>query len=114
MAERDVRALASAVGVELVKDQKGEIRVNGVADRAFLHARQEQLKHHVVGQQDLGRVLAQFFAGVFVLLPGVLAEGDREFLPCVFFVVVLIGFELDGLRVDQRVHRIDDDGGHAF
>ena len=49
-----------------------------------------------------------------LFLAGVLAEDDGKLAPCVPFVVVLVGVEFVGLRVDQRVHRINDDRGYTL
>ena len=83
--------------------------VDRVADGSLPSSRQEQFEHHVVGQQNLWRVIAHPDARLFILLPGVLTEADRESAPRSLLVVVLVASELHELGVDERVHRIDHD-----
>ena len=110
----DIRTLPSAVGVKFVEDEVPEILEDGISNRSLLHACKEKLKHHVVGEQDLRGVLAHRLALLLLFLAGVLAESDGKSAPCVPFVVVPVSVEFVSLRVDQRVHRIDDDRGHSL
>jgi hypothetical protein len=61
----DVGSLAASVGVELVEDEEAE--AGGVLDEALLlRAGEDKLEHHVVGEEDVGRALADPLALGFV------------------------------------------------
>ena len=52
--QRDVGALAAPIRVQLVEDQEAQALRR--RDEALLvRPREEQLEHHVVGEQDVGR-----------------------------------------------------------
>ena len=53
---RDVGPLSAAVGVQLIEDQKGQVGRAGDQRRPFPGPGQHRLQHHVVGEQDVGRV----------------------------------------------------------
>ncbi len=108
--ERHVRALPASVGVQLVEDQ--ELQPLGHADQAgpVVRPGQHQLQHHVVGQQDVRRILAQLATVLVGLLAGVTGEGDR--LTALTETVSQVLLQLAQLRVGQRVHRVDDDRPH--
>ena len=108
----DVRTLPSTVGVKLIKNEVPEMLENGISNGPLLHPSEQELKHHVVGEDNVRRVFAHGLPPVFLFLAGVLAEENGKRAPGVPLVVVLVGVEFGALRVDQRVHRIDDDGGH--
>jgi hypothetical protein len=75
-----VGALAAPVGVQLVEHQ--ESQVAELADEAAVGvAGEHQLEHHVVGEDDVGRVLADLLAFLVVLLAGVAPVGDRRAMP---------------------------------
>ena len=80
----------------------------------ILRANEQQLCHDVVGQENLGRVLAEFAVRGFGCLAGVLGKGYRETAARATLVAVLQFFQrLPQLRVDQGVHRVDDQGRDA-
>jgi hypothetical protein len=88
--------------VQLVQDE--EPQASGRPDEAaFARAGEDQLKHHVVGEQDVRRVRDDGGALVPGFLPGVPLErhlrvaGAQEL------------FQLAELAVGQGVHRVDDD-----
>jgi len=104
----DVGALAAAVGVQLVQYQKAQVRavVDHLAVERIL-AGEQQLQHHEIGQQDVGRVGADLLAHLLALLAGVAREGHRR-----------IGVRQELLQflelaVGERIHRIDHDGARA-
>ena len=103
--------MATTIGVKLVKHEEAQVLEYGIANGPLPNTGQKQLKHHVVGQKDLGRLFAHALARLLLLLAGVLTEGNRK-LSCARFVVVLVAIEFFRLRVDQRVHRIDHDSCH--
>ena len=59
------------------------------------------------------RTLAHGLAHRLALLAGVLPEGDRKILAGALLVVFFVALELFELRVDERVHRVDDDRADA-
>ena len=108
----DVSTLPSTIGVKLVKNEVPKMLEDGISNGSLLHPSEQELKHHVVGEEDVRRVFAHCLPPVFLFLAGVLAEENGKRAPGVPLVVVLVGVEFVALRVDQRVHRIDDDGGY--
>ena len=110
----DIRTLPPTVGVKLVKNEVPEILEDGISNRPLLHPCEQELEHHVVGEEDLRGILAHRLPPLLLFLAGVLAEGDGKIAPCAPFVVVLVGVEFVGLRVNQRVHRIDDHRGYSL
>jgi hypothetical protein len=110
----NIRALAAPVGMEFVEYEEAKILVDRISDWSLLDPRQQELEHHVVGQQDMGRVFPHALSRLLPFLTRVLTEGDRETPARAFLVVFLIGLELDGLRIDQGVHRVDDNRRHAL
>jgi len=77
-------------------------------------ADEHQFGHHVVGEQDMRRMLAHGLAVVLAGFAGVTGKGDREGAPKAFLVGFLERLQRLKLRVDQGVHRIDDDRHGAF
>ena len=73
----DVGALPAAIRVELVEDQEPEVG-GGLDQPPLPRAREEQLEHHVVSQQDVGRVRDDRLALFVVLLARVPRERDRS------------------------------------
>ena len=109
----DVGTLATSVGVELIEYEETQVLVDRVTDRTFLHSRKQELEHHVIGQQNLGRAFPHLLPHVLLFLASVLAESDREGIAGGVFVVLFVGSELVRLGVDKSVHRIDDNRRHA-
>ena len=105
--QRHVRALAAPVGVHLVEDE--ELKAAGHPDQrpAVVGAGEHQLKHHVVGEQDVRRVGADPVPVGLGFLAGVAGEGDRLVIGAVPVAQVLL--QLPELAVGQGVHRVDDD-----
>ena len=104
-----VRALAAAVGVQLVEDQEPQPAADAIEEPLILGPHQHQLGHHVVGQHDLRRMLSQLFARGLRSVAGVLGERHRERPAGAPFIAVLELLQRLELRVDQGVHRIDDE-----
>ena len=104
---RDVGALAPAIGMQLVEDEELE-PLGGSHQRAILASREEKLQHHVVREQNIGRVGPNGLARVVPLLPRIAGEAHRGFA----FRVALVDElpELLGLAVGEGVHGVDDDG----
>jgi hypothetical protein len=105
--QRHVGTLPAAVGVQLVQHE--EVQAGGHPDEALavLGPGEHQLQHHVVGEQDVRRVVPDRPAARVVLLAGVAGEGDR--LPTRPVAVAQELLQLLDLAVGQRVHRVDDD-----
>ena len=98
--------MAAAVGVQLVEDQESEVAE--LADEPAIEVpREHQLEHHVVGEDDVGRVLPDLLAFLVVLLAGVAPVGDRRAMTPRAVAEELVEFFL--LAVGQGVHRVDDD-----
>src|SRR5581483_10863458 len=74
--ERDVRALAAAVGVQLVEDEESE-PLRRLDDRAVEGPREDVLEHHVVREQDVGRRMEDLVPFLLALLPRVAPEADE-------------------------------------
>ena len=100
--------------MEFIEYKEAEVAVDGVADLAFLQTGQQEFEHHVVGEEDLGRVLLHLGAWSTFFLAGVLAHGYRKGLAGSVFVVLFVQVEFVGLRIDECVHRVDDDCRDAF
>ncbi len=131
----DVRSLPAAVGVQFIEYQEPQIFEDVVPDvHIFSAPGQDQLQHHVVGHQDMGRVNPHFVPRFFIFLSGILAIADGKDIahdlsefPDLFgkafatlfeggsrgqfpFEVVAFVFpEFLMLRVDQGIHGINDD-----
>ena len=71
-----IRALPPPIGVQLVEHQEAQA-VRGVDDLFFVWPGKQQFQHHVVGQQDVGRVEDDLLPLGLIILPGVAPEGDR-------------------------------------
>jgi hypothetical protein len=86
--------------VKLVEHQ--EAQPGGLLEqRRVVRPRQDQLQHHVVGEQDVWRARDDLGALGLVLLAGVAAERHRR--------TGEVLLQLTELAVGQRVHRVDDD-----
>ena len=100
----DIGTLPAAVGVQLVQHQEAQ-PLCSFNQAMLLGTGQDQLQHHIVGEQDVGRVLDDLGLLGIVLLPGVGGEAHR--LPAGRVAVAQELLQLAGLTVGQRVHRID-------
>jgi len=107
----DIRALTPPIGVQLVQDQEAE--PSGRLDEvpAFAWPQEHQLQHHVVGEDDVGRVAEDLLALLVTLLTRVPREGHRR-APLREAVLEELA-QLAALAVGQRIHRIDHDGADA-
>lgn len=101
-----ISALPAAIRVELVKDQKLEVGGVLLEEAALLRPGEHQLEHHVVGQQDVRRVLEDLLTRLAVLLAGVTAIRHRRLLEADPEELV----QLFDLAVRKGIHRVDDDG----
>ena len=108
----DVGALAAAVDVQLVDRQEGQLGRHPLEHDPLGRADQHVFEHDVVGQDDLRRVREHGVAplAVAAALPGVQVEGQRAVRPVAGLELV----ERLELRVDQRVHRVDDQRPHRW
>ena len=100
-----VRALAAPVGVQLVQDQEPQA-LGGLDQSPVPGTGEHKLEHHVVGQQDVGRIRDDPGPVVRGLLPGVTLERHRRALGIAHLEELL---QLPELAVGQGVHRVDDD-----
>ena len=105
---RDVRPLAPPVEVQLVHDQERELARRQPDQRPLRRADQHVLEHHVVGEQDVRRVVDDRVARLVPVLAGVVGEAHRALRP----VLLAEALERLELAVDQRVHRVDDQRAH--
>ena len=103
--QRHVCTLAAAVRVELVQDEEAKARaVSDDPPVEFFLPRNEELKHHEIGKEDVRRIVCHPPPLVSVFLPRVAGERDRP-------VSSLLTDELAQLLhlgVRKRVHRVDD------
>jgi hypothetical protein len=120
--EGDVGALGAVVGVELVEDQVLEgVGAVMVPEGAVLGAEEEEVEHPVIGEQEVGRALAEVLPHVLeVVLVGddvgacaadVEAGADlaaQARIPGMGPAMDLAG-EPRGLVGGERVHWIEDD-----
>lgn len=106
--QRDVGTLAAPVGVQLVEDQELQ-PLGGPHQPAVPHPSEDQLQHHIVGEDHVGRIAQQDVPLLAVELARIAAHPDRP--PTVEAMVKELR-QLLGLAVGQGVHRIDDDGLH--
>ena len=107
-----VGTLASPVGVQFVQHQ--EFQALAMLDHAPVHVLetgQDQLQHHEVGEQDVGRVVGNLLAIGFTFLPGVSGHGKGLL---VVWITMQEFVQLFQLAVGQSVHRVDDDGPGAL
>ncbi len=109
----NIGALAATVGVQFVENQEAQ-PLHRLADQLLVvRAHQHQLCHDIVGQQNVGWVTAEFLSQFFAGFTGITGKADREFTSVLH--AILIGKTAQSLllRVDQCVHRIDDQCLHA-
>ncbi len=99
--------MAPPVGVELVEHQVAKA-LRPLHERPVSHPSEDQLEHHIVGEEDVRRRLDDGPASFVALLSGVALKGHRRLTAgCARDQELL---ELLGLAVGQGVHGIDDDG----
>ena len=96
--------------MQLVEDEELEAP-GGPHQLAVFAPREQKLQHHVVGEEDVGRVGPDGVAGVTPLLPGIAGEANQALALPVAPVDELA--ELLALAVGEGVHRVDDDGPDA-
>ena len=78
-----------------------------------IRAHEQQLRHDIVGEQDLRWAGLHLAPGVALHVASVFGEADGKTAAralLVAFPQLLQGFKL---RVDQRVHGVNDEGGDA-
>lgn len=106
-----VRPLPPAVGVQFVEHQ--ELEPPGRLDQlAVAGPGQDQLQHHVVGEQDVGRLCQDRLPLVRPLLAGV--PGERDGAAAVGVPEAEELAEFAELAVGQGVHGVDDDRADAL
>ena len=103
----DVRPLSAPVGVQLVEDEEPET-LGGPHQRTVLAAREQQLQHHVVRQEDVRRLVTDGLADGAPFLSRVAREAHRRTAFRVALAEELP--ELFVLAVGEGVHGVDDDG----
>ena len=104
--KRYVRTLATTVRVKLVEDQEPQV-LRSTYQFAVFGARKQQFQHHVVGEQDVGRIAPDRLSFGSFLLPGVAGEAHGRLSFRVAFLKELPEFLC--LAVRQGVHRVDHD-----
>ncbi len=108
---RHVRALATAVGMKLVEDEKPQLAHGTLGQLELPGAGEHQLEHHVVGEQDVRRGVEDRLSLLLELLAGVPREGDRRLAVEPVAEELL---QLAHLAVGQGIHRVDDDRPDAL
>ena len=109
--QRHIGALPATVGVQLVEHQKTQL-VHGLHKPAVFRPGENVFKHHIIGEQNVGRVVVQFLPIVAFQGPGVRGVGDGAF--AFGETVFQIAVQLLELAVGQRVHGVHDHGAGAF
>lgn len=109
----NIRALPAAERMQFVEGDILKIIKNRVPDRHIAAPGEHQLKHHIIRQQNMRRILAHFIAPVFVLLPRKLPERNRKLPAARGFIAFRVLPDFPRLRIDQRIHRIYDQPHHA-
>ena len=107
-----VGALASPVGVQLIQHQ--EFQTLAMLDHPPIHvliAGQNQLQHHEVGQQDVGRVVGYLVALSLAFLARVARYGKGGLA---LWITMQELVQLLQLAVGQGIHGVDDDGARAL
>ena len=110
----DVRSLTAAVGVELVKHQKPQSSARPIQESLVFRPHQQQLRHHVIGQQNLWRAPAHFLALRISRFPSIFSEGYGKGHAHPTLVLFFQILESLILRVHQSIHRIDHQRSHAI
>src|SRR6266545_1551689 len=98
-----VRTLTTTIRVQLIKNQKANFVVDCLSQSSLPPAREEQLQHHVVREENVRRFNFQFLATSEVFLAGELCKSNREFLSARLAEVLCIAPQLLFLRVQQRI-----------
>ena len=104
---RNVGSLTSAVRVQFVKHEELQpLRL--INELSFLDTCEDQLQHHIVGQQDVRRILSDPISRLLVLLPRIAVIADQGFVISETTFQKFV--ELFLLAVGQCIHGIHDDG----
>ena len=109
----DIGTLTPAVGMKLVQYQIPQALCMAAHSLiGFQEPRHDELKHDVVRQENVRRVLCYLFALFVRFLARVAGKGDR--LPALGVAALQKPLEFLPLTVAERVHRIDDDRSDAL
>lgn len=103
--QRHIGALPPPVAMQLVENQEAQ-RTESPHELPIPVTREDQLQHHVVGEQDVGRIALDPVPRLEVILSRVALEGHRSIKPRP--EVEELG-EFLHLAVGQGVHRVHDD-----
>ena len=106
--QRDIRALAAPVRVELVEHQEAQALRGLDQGAALFRAGEDQLQHDVVRQQDIRRIRHNAFLLFVGLLARVTLKRHRPSAVGIAQFQKLLEFA--HLAIGQRVHGIDHDG----
>ena len=107
--QRHIGTLTTPVAVQLVEHQEAQ-RTESPHEVPIPVTGEDQLQHHVVGEQDVGRVALDTLPRLVVVLARVPLEGHRTVDPRP--MVQEFG-ELLHLAVGQGIHRVHNDRLHA-
>ena len=102
-----VGALATPVGVQFVEHQKAQVP-ELLPQPAVEHPGEDQLQHHVVGQQDVGGIGQDLIPNIVSVLAGVALIGHRRTVAPRSVLQELV--QLLHLAVGQGVHRVHHHG----
>jgi len=92
--------------VEFIENEK--LQISGRAyEFALFGAGKDQLEHHIIGEQDIGRILDDDLALLFLFLPGIFGETEGIAIAGEAIVDEFLQFAI--LAVGEGVHRVDDD-----
>ena len=105
---RHIRTLPAPVGVQLIKNQKLQSlrRPDHLLILRVL-ARKDVFQHHIVREQDIGRIVLDHLLFCRSLLPCVASKSDPFRAFGIAQAEVLL--QLLELAVAQGIHRVDDD-----
>ncbi len=109
-----VRALSPAIGMQFVEHEEPQAAAHPVEKTLILRPHKHQFAHDVVRQQDLRRLLPHLLPVGLTRVASVLGKADRERAAVARLVTLLQLGQGVELRVYQRVHRVDHEGGDAI
>ena len=93
--------------MQFIEDKEFEIRSRGIREHPLCGTEHHVLQHHVVGEQDVRRIILNPLLRFLPFLPGITIKADWN-----SGIVLGVSPQCFKLAVDERVHRINDDGSN--
>ena len=84
-----VRPLATAICVQLIENQKFDLIVDCLSQISLPAAREQQLQHHVICEENVRWFSFQFVTPGFVFLPGEFRKANGKFFAMTRLAVIL-------------------------